>query len=73
MDQDAYDDLLQRLTALVIKMDESLDELKAFNREQKAINQTMQGFMAQQIITNQRLETLLERAWRSSSNGRSDA
>jgi hypothetical protein len=50
-----------------------LDELKAFNREQKAINQTMQGFMAQQIITNQRLETLLERAWRSSSNGRSDA
>jgi hypothetical protein len=86
VDQDAYDDLLQRLTALVIKMDESLDELKEFNREQQAINreqqainreqqainQTMQGFMAQQIITNQRLETLLERAWRSRTNGQTD-
>jgi hypothetical protein len=68
MDQDAYDDLLQRLTALVLKMDESLDELKEFNREQVAINQSLQGFMAQQLIINQRLETLLERAWRSSSN-----
>ena len=77
MDQDAYDDLLQRLTALVIKMDESLDELKAFNREQRdlnraqhALNQRLEGFMAQQVAINQRLETLLERAWRASTNGR---
>jgi len=55
MDQDAYDDLLQCLTALVIKMEESLDELKEFNREQRDFNR-------QQVAINQRLETLLERA-----------
>lgn len=56
MDQDAYDDLLQRLTVLVIKMDESLDELKAFNREQVQINA--------------RLETLITEVWRERHNGR---
>jgi hypothetical protein len=56
MDQDAYDDLLQRLTVLVIKMDESLDELKAFNREQVQINT--------------RLETLITEVWRERHNGR---
>jgi hypothetical protein len=58
MDHEEYDDLLRRLTALVIKLDESHDELKEFNR--------------QQVLINQRLETLMERAWRSSSNGHTD-
>ena len=65
MDQDAYDDLLQRLTALVIKLDATYDELLEANRAQRAFNE-------QQVAINQRLETLLERAWRSSTNGPTD-
>ena len=58
MDQDAYDDLLQRLTALVIKMDASLDELKAFNQTQLSINT--------------RLETLMTRVFQERDNGHED-
>lgn len=61
MDQDAYDDLLQRLTALVIKLDGTYDKLTEFVDEQREFNR-------QQVAINQRLETLLERAWRSSTN-----
>ena len=86
MDQDAYDDLLQRLVALVIKMDEGLDALKEFNNEQREFNRQQVGFNARldasieelkalnraQVAINQRLETLLERAWRASPNGHTD-
>jgi hypothetical protein len=43
MDQDAYDALLQRLTALEAKTDARLAELKACNRDQRAINQRPQA------------------------------
>jgi hypothetical protein len=46
VDQDAYDDLLQRLTVLVIKMDASLDELKEFNRQQVQINMRLETTLA---------------------------
>jgi hypothetical protein len=46
MDQDAYDDLLQRLTVLVVKMDASLDELKEFNRQQIQINARLETTLA---------------------------
>jgi hypothetical protein len=65
VDQDAYDDLLQRLTALVIKLDSTYDRLTDFVEEQR-------GFNREQVAINQRLETLLERAWRSSPNGHTD-
>jgi hypothetical protein len=65
MDDHTLEDLVRRLTALVVKIDERdtqmvaiLEELRAFNREQ--------------VTINQRLETLLERAWRSSTNGHTD-
>lgn len=58
VDQDAYDDLLQRLTALEAKTDARLAELQALNREQ--------------VATNQRLETLRKRAWRDGVNGQTD-
>ena len=74
MDQDAYDDLLQRLTALVIKLDSPYDKLMDFVDEQRQFNLHMAGllqeqraFNAQQVAINQRLETLLERARRSAS------
>ena len=79
MDQDAYDDLLQRLTALVIKLDStydalmaSVEELKEGTREQREFNRPQREFNRQQVAINQRLETLLERAWRSSTNGHTD-
>ena len=78
MDQDAYDDLLQRLTALVIKLDStydalmaSVEELKEGTREQREFNRDNE-FNRQQVAINQRLETLLERAWRSGTNGHTD-
>jgi hypothetical protein len=65
VDQDAYDDLLQRFTALVIKLDSTYDKLTEFVDEQREFNR-------QQVAINQRLETLLERAWRASTNGPTD-
>jgi hypothetical protein len=65
VDQDAYDDLLQRFTALVIKLDSTYDKLTEFVDEQRDFNR-------QQVAINQRLETLLERAWRASTNGPTD-
>jgi hypothetical protein len=58
VDQDAYDDLLQRLTALVIKMDESLDELKEFNREQQAINREQQAINREQQAINREQQAI---------------
>jgi peptidoglycan hydrolase CwlO-like protein len=65
VDQDAYDDLLQRFTALVIILDSTYDKLTEFVDEQREFNR-------QQVAINQRLETLLERAWRASTNGPTD-
>ena len=62
MDNDALDDLVRRLTALVVKIDERdtqmvamLEELRAFNREQVRINA--------------RLETLMTEVFRERHNG----
>jgi hypothetical protein len=70
VDQDAYDDLLQRLTALVIKLDStydavtvSVEELKEFTREQREFNR-------QQVTINQRLETLVAEVFHQRTNGR---
>ena len=64
MDQDAYDDLLQRLTVLVIKLDESLDELKAFNHEQREFNR-------QQVGVNARLDASIDEVITLRPQGRS--
>ena len=55
MDQAAYDDLLPRLTALVIKLDSTYDELREFNR--------------QQVLINTRLETLMAHVFQERANG----
>ena len=62
MDNDALDDLVRRLTALVVKIDARdtqmvamLEELRAFNREQVRINA--------------RLETLMTEVFRERHNG----
>ena len=55
MDNDALDDLLRRLTALIVKLDSTYDELLEFNRQQVAINT--------------RLETLVTEMFRDRHNG----
>jgi hypothetical protein len=63
MDNDALEDLVRRLTALIVKIDERdthmvtiLDELREFNREQVQING--------------RLEALMTEVFRERHNGR---
>jgi hypothetical protein len=63
MDQDAYDDLLQRLTALVVKLDSTYDALLEANRQQQEFNR-------QQVAINRQLETVLERLLHQDDNGR---
>ena len=79
MERDEYDDLLRRLTALIVKLDARddhfiarlahqdaiLEELREFTREQREFNR-------QQVSINTDLKNLLERAWRSSTNGHTD-
>jgi len=55
MEQAEYDDLLRRLTTLVVKLDERLDVQEEFNR--------------QQVQINARLETLMTRVFQERSNG----
>jgi hypothetical protein len=62
MDDDTLEDLVRRLTALVVKIDERdtrmltmLEELREFNRQQVAINT--------------RLETLMTEVFRTRHNG----
>ena len=55
MEQAEYDDLVRRLTALVVKLDERLDVQEEFNR--------------QQVQINARLETLMTRVFQERSNG----
>jgi hypothetical protein len=69
MDDDALDDLVRRLTALVVKIDERdthmverLDALQAMLEEQRAFNQ-------EQLRINARLETLMREVFQSRQNG----
>jgi hypothetical protein len=72
MDDDALDDLVRRLTALVVKIDardthmiERLDALQAMMEEQRAFNQ-------EQLRINARLETLMGEVFRTRHNGHED-
>jgi hypothetical protein len=72
VDQEAYDDLLRRLTALIVKIDERDEQMLAQQERLTSAIEALREFNRQQVAINQRLETLLERAWRASGNGRSD-
>jgi hypothetical protein len=70
MADDALEDLVRRLTALIVKIDERdahmvavLEELREFTREQREFNR-------QQVRINARLETLMTEVFRQRSNGR---
>ena len=70
MEHAEYDDLLRRLTTLVVKLDarddhimELIEEQREFNKQQVAINQDVRTTLA-------RVETLLARMIRTEENGR---
>jgi hypothetical protein len=79
MDDNALDDLVRRLTALVVKIDERdtnmaarlerydalLAEQREFNRQQVAINADVRTTLA-------RLETLMTEVFRTRHNGHED-
>jgi hypothetical protein len=72
MADDALEDLVRRLTALVVKIDERdthmvamLEELREFTREQRDFNR-------EQVRINARLETLMTEVFRERHNGHED-
>jgi hypothetical protein len=72
MDDEALDDLVRRLTALVVKIDERdtrmaamLEEQREFNRQQVAINADVRTTLA-------RLESLMTEVFRDRHNGHED-
>ena len=62
MADDALEDLVRRLTALVVKLDERDDHIMAMLEEQREFNR-------QQVRINARLETLVTEMFRQRHNG----
>ncbi len=62
MDDNALEDLVRRLTALVVKLDERDDHILALIEEQREFNR-------QQVQINTRLETLMTEVFRQRANG----
>jgi hypothetical protein len=72
VDDDALDDLVRRLTALIVKIDERdtrmverLDALQTMIEEQRTFNK-------EQLSINTRLETLMTRVFQERHNGHED-
>ena len=63
MADDALEDLVRRLTALVVKLDERDDHIMAMLEEQRE-------FTRQQVQINARLATLVTEMFRERHNGR---
>jgi hypothetical protein len=63
MAADALEDLVRRLTALVVKLDERDDHILALLEEQREFNR-------EQVQINARLETLVTEIFRQRTNGR---
>ena len=63
MDDDTLNDLLRRLTAMVVKLDERNEHILALIEEQREFNR-------EQVRINARLETLMTEVFRERHNGR---
>jgi len=60
---DDLETLTRRVTGVVLKMDEAIDELRAFNRQQLEINADIKTTLAD-------IKLMLERLPRGGTNGR---
>jgi hypothetical protein len=76
MDDDALDDLVRRLTALIVKIDERdshmverLDALQAMIEEQRAWNNEQRAINTRLTVAVERLETLMTEVFRQRHNG----
>ena len=63
MDDNTLEELVRRLTALVVKLDERDDHILALIEEQREFNR-------EQVRINARLETLMAEVFRERHNGR---
>jgi len=69
---DDHEDRFRQHEAIMESLARMLAEQRTFNLHMAGLLQEQRAFNAQQVAINQRLETLLERAWRSSPNGHTD-
>jgi hypothetical protein len=70
MADNALEDLVRRLTALVVKLDERDNQIMALLEEQREFNREQREFNRTQIQINARLETLMTEVFRERHNGR---
>ena len=70
MADDALEDLVRRLTALVVKLDERDDHIIAMLEEQREFNRQQVHINADISTTLARLEALMTEVFRERHNGR---
>ena len=70
MDDHTLEDLLRRLTALVVKLDERDEHILALIEEQRAFNRQQVQINADVSATLARLDTLMTEVFRQRTNGR---
>ena len=70
MADDALEDLVRRLTALVVKIDERDTHLVEMLEHHDAMLEELRAFTREQVAINQRLETLMRDVFRQRHNGR---
>ncbi len=76
MDDNALDDLLRLLTTLVVKLDQtydqlvmSYDQLVAMHQDHQEFIREQREFNREQLRINARLETLMTEVFRQRANG----
>jgi len=69
MDDNTLEDLLRRLTTLVVKLDERDERILAMIEEQREFNRQQVGINAEVSATLARLETLMTEVFRQRTNG----
>src|SRR5262245_17306158 len=70
MDDHIFEDLVRRLTALVVKLDERDDHILALIEEQREFNRQQVRINTEVSATLARLETLMTEVFRERHNGR---
>jgi hypothetical protein len=71
MEFQEYDDMMRRMLAIVVRMEDVIDEVRVAIGELRVAIGELRDFNREQVAINARLETLLTRVLRSDdTNGR---
>ncbi len=70
MDDNALEDLLRRLTTLVVKLDQTYDQLLLMVEQHQEFNREQREFNRERLRINARLETLMTEVFRQWATGR---